>query len=286
MFILEKGGLTAAAEAMGCTQSNITHILKTLEEEFGFTLFSRGRSGATLTPEGGAVLPYIRAQVEAEKKLREAVDEIRRRGCGEIRVGAFTSVSVNWLPGIIRACRQTQPGTEFRLFSGDYHDIDLMLSENRLDIAFVTRAHVAGCRLIPLAEDPVLAVLPTAHPLASGQCVRAEDLKGENIICLPETSDDDSRIVFERAGFAPNIRFTTTDDYAIIAMVAGGLGISLMPKLLLTGRGDNVKVLPLDPPAERLISLAVPERSLESKTVNEFVKTAANWVKQYREENN
>ena len=52
LCILEKGGLTAAAEEMGCTQSNITHILKSLEDEFGFMLFARGRSGAVLTPKG------------------------------------------------------------------------------------------------------------------------------------------------------------------------------------------------------------------------------------------
>ncbi|MBR3425717.1 MAG: hypothetical protein IKG79_06750, partial [Neisseriaceae bacterium] len=79
--------------------------------------------------------------------------------------------------------------------------------------------------------------------------------------------------------FSPNIRFTTTDDYAIIAMVAGGLGVSLMPKLLLSGRGDNVRVLPLNPPSSRTISLAVPERSLESRAVREFASFVAKWVK-------
>ena len=133
--------------------------------------------------------------------------------------------------------------------------------------------------MIPLFEDPIMAVLPLSHPLAEGQSVKAEALRDENIICLPETSDDDSRIVFEKAGFVPNIRFTTKDDYATIAMVAGGLGISLMPELLLKEHGDNVRVLPLDPVSSRTISLAVPERSLESRAVNEFAAFVAQWVK-------
>ena len=280
LCIIEKGGLTAAAAELGCTQSNITHILKSLEDEFGFTLFSRGRTGAALTPEGYAILHYVKAEVEAERTLRSHADDIRRKGSGEIRVGAFTSVSVNWLPGIICAYRKAHPGTNFKLFGGDYHDMDRMLGENRLDVAFVTRDRAAGCKLIRLFEDPIMAVLPSNHPLASASSVKAADLRGENIICLPESSDDDSRIVFEKAGFQPNIRFTTTDDYAIIAMVAGGLGISLMPLLLLSGRGDNVKVLPLDPPSSRTISLAVPERSMDSKAVSEFAAFVAQWVKQ------
>ncbi len=278
LCILEKGGLTAAAEEMGCTQSNITHILKSLEDEFGFMLFARGRSGAVLTPEGLMMLPCIRAAAEAERRMRAEAEEIRRHGCGEIRIGAFTSVSVNWLPGIIGAYRDLHPGMEFKLFSGDYHDMDLMLRDNGLDVAFVTRDRIGGCRLVPLLEDPVMAVLPLSHPLAAGKSVKAADLKGENIICLPEDSDDDSRTVFEKAGFEPNIRFTTKDDYAIIAMVAGGLGISLMPQLLLNGRGDNVRILPLDPPSSRMISLAVPERSMESRTVSEFAEFVSKWV--------
>ena len=166
LCIFEKGGLTAAAEALGCTQSNITHILKSFEDELGFTLFSRSRSGTFLTPEGSALLPLIRQQVETERRLREKADEIKRHNSGELRVGAFTSVSVNWLPGIISAYRDTNPGTSFKLYSGDYHEIDQMLLENKLDIAFVTRAQVNGCRLIRLTEDPVMAVLPLIHPLA------------------------------------------------------------------------------------------------------------------------
>ena len=279
LCVVEKGGLTAAASEMGCTQSNITHILKSMEEEFGFALLSRGRAGASLTPEGRALLSYIKELAGAEKRLRAAAEEIRRLGAGEIRLGAFTSVSVNWLPGIIGAYREKNPGVTFRLSGGDYQDIDTLLSEGALDVAFVTRDRVGGCRLTPLCPDPIMAVLPKDHPLAAGDSVKAEDLRSENIICLPERSDDDSRIVFERAGFAPNIRFTTGDDYAIIAMVAGGLGIGVMPRLLLTGRGDNVRILPIEPPASRTISLAVPERCAGSKTVTEFAAFVEKWVK-------
>lgn len=270
--IIENGGLTAAADELGCTQSNITHILRCLEEEFGFTLLTRGRSGVRLTPEGAAMEPYVRALTEAEDNLKKRASEIRRRETAVIRVGAFTSVAVNWLPAIIRDYKALRPGVSFKLCGGDYNDIDREIENDEIDVAFVTRESVPSCRLIPLKKDRIMAVLPLNHPLAASDRVKARDLRDENIISLPATSDDDSRAVFDREGFQPNIRFTTGDDYAIIAMVAGGLGISLMPELLLTGRGENVKIRELDPPSFRTISLAIPERCQNSALIAEFAE--------------
>ena len=278
--ILETGGLTAAAEQFGCTQANVSHIVGGMEQEFGFKLLNRGRGGVRLTAEGEALLPYISAVAQAQASLKEKAAEIASRSGVTIRIGAFSSVSVHWLPGIIKSYQEKEPGIAFKLLSGDYHDVDMWLESGSVDVAFITLPTAVSCRSIPLKEDRLMAVLPLNHRLAGGQSVELAQTAQEDFITLLETSDQDSRRVLEAAGIKPRVRFTTKDDYAIIAMVAGGLGISVMPELLLKNAADNVKILPLNPPASRTIALAIPEVNAESPAVTAF----AAFVKRYVQE--
>ena len=78
----------------------------------------------------------------------------------------------------------------------------------------------------------------------------------------------------------PNIKFSTKDDYAIIAMVEQGLGISIMPELLLRGRHDNVVIKELVPPSKRTIGLAIGETSSQSPATRKFADYIIKWVKE------
>ena len=82
----------------------------------------------------------------------------------------------------------------------------------------------------------------------------------------------------EAAGVRPNVRFTTKDDYAIIAMVGQGLGISVVPELLLGGRHDDIAVRPLIPAAKRVIALARPHGAPVTAAVSRFTACAVQWV--------
>jgi DNA-binding transcriptional LysR family regulator len=277
--VAEKGSLTRAAEALGCTQSNVSHAINALEEEFGFPLFSRGRGGAKLTQEGERILPFVRQVVLSEENLRRTVDTLRGLDGGTIRVGAFSSVSVHWLPGIIKNFQSQYPGIEFKLLSGDYYDVDQWLGDGSVDIAFITLPTELDCHTIPLCEDRLLAVLPPESEKALGRASLPVGLvEGEPFISLLEGSDQDARRVLQAAGIQPNIKFTTKDDYAIIAMVANGLGMSIMPELLLEGRAEKVCVMELDPPASRTIALAIPQANLKSPATMQFAEFVKQWV--------
>lgn len=276
----ELGGLTRAAEYFGYTQSNVSHIINSLEKEFGFRLFNRSRAGAKLTKEGEKILPAVRAVVSGEEMLRQVILEIQ--GLAAIRVAAFTSVAVHWLPGIIKDFQQDRPGVEFKLLNGDYHDVGQWLSGGEVDIGFITLPTELSCRSIPLCEDRLLAVLPPEHPKSSLERLPVEQVAGEPFIGLLETSDQDSRRPLEAAGVSPSMKFTTKDDYAIIAMVANGLGMSIMPELLLEGHAEKVRVMELDPPAHRTIALALPETSAQNALIEEFADFVQKWVKEKR----
>jgi len=276
--VAELGSLTRAAEQLGYTQSGVSHVINGLEEEFGFALFSRGRGGAKLTPDGERVLPAVRSVIAGEERLRQTVAAIRGLDAGTVRVGAFTSVAVHWLPGMIKTFAEDYPNIEFGLSNGDYHDVEQWLTEGSIDLGFISLPTKLDCRCIPLLEDRLMLVVPKNHRLADVEVCPLSELENETFISLLENSDHDMRKVLRQAGVHPNVRYVTKDDYAMIAMVENGLGVSIMPELLLRGRTADVRVLELENAPTRTIALAIPEISLESPCASRFVDYVQQWV--------
>jgi len=276
---VELGSFTNAAKALGCTQSGVSHAINALEDELGLKLILRSRAGLRLTADGERILPAVKAVLAASKELEGTVAAIRGLELGCVRIGAFTSVAVHWLPGMIKSFEQLHPQIEFELLNGDYHDITQWFQDGSIDLGFVPLpSDISGCEFVPLMNDKLLAVLPQAHPLASLEKFPVSAIEGEDFISLRESSDHDARKVLKQAGVRPNIKFTTKDDYAIIAMVEQGLGMSIMPELLLKGRTENVRVMELETGMSRTIGLAIADTSKQSPCVESFAAHIKHWI--------
>ncbi len=277
--VVEYGSLTRAAQAMGCTQSGVSHAISALEEELGFVLLERSRKRVALTPEGKQVYPAICRIQEGLDELYQQAETIRNPKRGLVRVGAFTSVAVHWLPGMIKEFEKEYPNVQFGLMNGDYHDVTEAFLQERIDLGFVALpSDLPNCRFRPLVEDRLLAVLPKNHPLAHVARFPMQQISKEPFISLLEASDHDARYALELAGVQANIKFTTKDDYAIIAMVEQGLGISIMPELLLQGHTEKVCVMPLENGAARTIGLAISNASRHNPFVDCFAKHIQSWL--------
>ncbi len=276
---VELGSLTRAAEALGCTQSAVSHMIASLEEELGFRLLKRARSGLKLTDEGERLLGAIRSLLSAEERLEQTAASIRGLDLGTVRIGAFTSVAVHWLPPVLKEFQRDYPRVEFRLFNGDYHDVNEWLADGSIDIGFVALPCELKCETIPLMEDRLLAILPRDSRYASYPRFPLVECEREPFISLLQSSDHDARRALEAAGVKPNVRFYTKDDYAIIAMVEQGLGMSIMPELLLKGRHDRVQILPLIPEARRTIGLAIAAGNKAGPATRRFADYVARYVR-------
>ena len=278
---VELGSLTRAAEELGLTQSGVSHILAAMEEELGFTLLKSSRAGVRLTAEGEQLLPCIREIVRQEGLLRERAASLRGGVSGTVRIGTFTSVATHWLPGMMQSFQTAYPGVEFRLFNGDYHDVDGWLRDGSVDLGFVALPlSDKDWECIVLREDPLLAVLPKGHPLAGGEVCRVEELAREPFISLLESSDHDARRALEQYGAKPNVKYSTKDDYAVMAMVGQGMGVSVMPSLLLRGHRENLVCLPLAPASSRTLALALPAGEKTGPAARRFAEFAAEWVRE------
>ena len=277
--VVELGSLTKAAEVMGFTQSGVSHMINSLEDEFNITLLNRSRSGVSLTSNGEKILKTIREILRWNEHLEQEVAAIHGLEIGTIRIGTFTSVSVHWLPGIIQDFQRDYPHIEIDLVEGDYRDIEEWLSEGKIDCGFLSLPTWDTFDIIPLHRDQMLVLLPMDHALSKESTVSLSQLEDESFIMLSKGSDDDVNRVLEHASFKPKIKYTVGDDYAIMAMVERGLGISILPGLVLGGQQRNIRLVELEEPFYRSLGIAVSSKEELSPAAKRFITYVQNYLK-------
>ena len=277
--VVETKSLTRAAAELGCTQSAVSHSIDALEKELGFAVLIRSRAGVRLTEEGERLMPAVRNLLSSAEQLNQTASAIRGLESGTVRIGAFTSVAVHWLPTVLKEFQHDYPKVDFKLLNGDYHDVEQWLSDGSVDVGFVAMPSTVGCECIALMEDRLLAILPKHSRYESYPKFPLIECEHEPFISLLESSAHDARRALDAAGVKPNVRFYTKDDYAIIAMVENGLGMSIMPELLLKGRTDNMQVLPLVPEAKRTIGIAIAAGEKAGPATRRFVDYVVQYVK-------
>ncbi|MCG7334592.1 LysR family transcriptional regulator [Sporosarcina sp. ACRSM] len=260
--IIETGSFTKAAEELGFTQSAISQMVHSLEKELSTTLILRSRKGVTLTPDGEEFLPYIRNIRNSHRELIEKHNEMQGLQRGLIRIGTFSSVSCNWLPGLMKDFKEQYPNVEFELHQGEYTTISNWIKEGRVDFGFVNPTAVSNLNTILLQEDEMLAVLPTDHPLATHHTVSLEDLTNDPYILLDEGELNEPLSIFQQNNLEPNIQYRVHDDYSIMAMIEQGLGISILSKLVLNRCPYPIVTKPIAPSVFRKISLAYKDKKV------------------------
>lgn len=268
---VEYGSFTRAAEVLNYSQSGISRMIHDLEEEWGITLLERNRSGVKLTSEGSRMLPYAQKLCKEYQNLQMQVDDIRGVQSGIIRIGTFSSVATHWLPNIIKAFQKDYPGIDYELLLGDYTEIEEWIAEGRVDCGFLRLPTRPDFETIFLERDKLLAILPEDHPLAEYEKVPIAALCDEPFMLLEKGAKAEISEVFERNGLTPRVHFTTWDDYAVMSMVESGLGISMLPQLILKRIPYHIVAKELDVPAYRDIVLALRERRTASLAVKRFL---------------
>ncbi|MGG3307903.1 LysR family transcriptional regulator [Paenibacillus lautus] len=275
--VVELGSLTKAAEVMGFTQSGVSHMINSLEDEFGFSLLIRNRSGAKLTTNGEEILKTIREILKWNEHLEQQVASIHGIELGTIHIGTFTSVGVHWLPGIIQDFQRDYPHIDIRLVEGDYREIEDWIAEGKIDCGFLSLPTSDIFDAILLHQDPMLVLLPMEHPLSSEDSITLSQIENEPFIMPSQGSDYDVNRMLEKARIKPDIKYTLGDDYAIMAMVEKGLGISILPELVLRGQQRNIRLIELKEKSFRSLGIAVNS----IREISPATKRFLNYVKSY-----
>ena len=269
---VEYSSFTRAAEALLYTQSGISRMINDLEREWNVTLLERSRAGVRLTSDGIQLLPYVRKICDEYTNLQLQVDRMNGLQSGLIRIGTFSSVATHWLPGIIREFQKDYPNIDYELLLGDYAEIETWILAGRVDCGFLIEPVNTELESIFLEEDPLCAILPKDHPLAAQKTFPLSQISNERFMLLEKDNESEISDLLRRHGVDLKPRFTTWDDYAIMSMVENGLGMSILPQLILRRLPYDIAVKPLEPCASRRVCLALRNIKTASMAVKKFIE--------------
>lgn len=272
---VECGSFTKAAEKLHYSQSGISRMIGDLENEWKVSLLDRDRNGTTLTSDGQLLFSYARDVVDDYRRLQMQVDELTGLKSGIIRIGTFSSVATHWLPNIIRKFQNDYPDIDYELLMGDYEEIEQWVKDGRVDCGFTKIPASGDFEEIFLEQDSYLAVVPEGHKHAEAEKFSTSFFEEESFLLLEHGKREEVSEYLEGLGIHPKIHFTTWDDYAIMSMVEKGLGISILPNLILRRIPYRIKAIPLSEPLTRNIGLILKN----SETASIATKTFINYLK-------
>lgn len=253
-------------------------MMNALEDEFGFSILQRGYYGIKLTPAGERIIPKVRQLVMCEESLENEVELVKSYGENVLRIGAFSSMAGTWLPGIVEKFNREFPDITVNIQTGTVAELYGGLDEGRYDICFGTKNAKYDFKWFSLEKDRFYAILQKDYP-TDGEDFHISRFNGTKFLMPGLGFDDDISAVFSENNVRPFVTPTYVDDPAIISTVEHGLGISMLSELIIKGRADAVKVMPIVPEVSRTLALAVKEDKVLSLPLKRLVAITKEFAK-------
>lgn len=282
LTIVELGSIQKAADNLGYTNAGVRYILQKLEDELGIKLFYRKYGGVILTNEGKEILPWFKQLKKSEQALYTKAEEIRHMNAGTIRVAAFNSVSVLWLPGMIEQFRSSYPDVKIEIVM---YDDDLegreMLRQGQVDCGIYMAPVEDDLKAYPLTSVPIVAIVSPSDPLSRKGTFPVEELGKHPYVagCGEKMIEN----IFIKNGAEADIRFQVDNDYSAMALVSKGFGFCLVPQSLAEISPMPVVSLNLD--RQEYMDMVMAVRSGEpcTNSVQTFVNHAMLWIADRKE---
>lgn len=258
--IVEVGSFSKAAELLGYTQPALSQMIASLERELNIKLLYRSSHRVCLTVEGERIFPALQKAVAQYLSMQEIIKEIQGLETGVIRIGTLSSVSCHWLPQLIGGFQKQYPNVAFVLHQGDNNSIPEWVRMGEVDFGFVNMSVYNG-KAAFLKEGEYRAVLPVQHPLSGQEYVTLSQLAEYPFLVIEEGSFSRPMEAFRELSLQPKVRLRVHDDYSILSMVESGLGVSILPKLVLRKTNYQIKILPLKPAITRKIGFIAKDKN-------------------------
>ncbi|MEV8532350.1 LysR family transcriptional regulator [Streptomyces sp. NPDC051211] len=262
--VVVSGSYSAAARVLGYTQPAITQQMKALERAVGTPLFTRVGRKMQLTQAGESLARHAEQILAGLTAAQQQMKAYARLRTGRVRLCGFPSANVTLVPEALSGLAKDHPGVQVELLEGEPPDSLHRLQRGDCDITLaftypgLHEEVPEGVAEVRLLEDQLTVLLPNGHPLARRRAVQLADLAEERWIAgCPRCR---ANLLHECAelGFVPDIRFSTDDNLVVQSLVAQGLGVAMMPALVLPSLALNrVCGRALQPDARRHISAYV-----------------------------
>jgi DNA-binding transcriptional LysR family regulator len=289
--VAARGSFSAAAEALSFTQSAVSQHVAALEREAGTQLVERRRRGVRLTEAGRVLVGHadaILARIDCAEEELAALAGLRG---GRLRLVSFQSGGATLAPRAVAAFHERHPQVELSMLEAEPDEAGERLRSGEVDLALVYDHESTPGLLAPdlqlthLLDDRYDAILPTGHALAGRARLSLSDLSGDPWVA--STSVCGCRQITESvcrdAGFEPRVAFEADETQAAQALVAAGVGVTMLPQLALTTLHPGVVARRLSNPPVRRIWAARLEGAYASPASDAMLQTLQDVAEEFSE---
>ncbi len=270
---LEKGSLMATASDLGYTTSGISRMMDSLEQEVGFQLLIRNRSGIAATEECTRMIPVFQEITYWANRSEQLSKEINRVESGSVTIGVCYSAYVDSIAKTVALFKEQHPKVEICILNGESSELCRAMEYHKIDLCIVSDREGDFNRTV-LLKDPLMAWVPINHQLANDESFSIQNFETEPYIetFIGENTDCDR--FFAQHNIVPNTQYKCSDVGSCYALVELGLGIGLNNNIISRKWKHNMKILPLDPPHVIDIVLMYPKGEFLSPAAKKFIQFA------------
>ncbi len=276
-MVVQEKSFHKAATLLNMTPSAVSHAISGMEKEVGFSLFVRGKQETVLTSHGALLLPYIRDVLKSEDSLQETISAFRGLEKGTVKLGGFNSACSMWVPQIVKRFQENFPGIRIEIYQGTYADLVEWLRNGTVDLCIMSGVDAEGFDYTPLYHDRLLCVVPKGFQTIHPDYITFEEMRSQRFVTQWQSCDGDAQQVLVTHGIEPQTYCHVVDDMSTIAMVEAGLGICILPELLI-GKSDQVDWYPMEEDCYREIGLALNSFRSVSPAVKKMMEVIKTYV--------
>ncbi len=272
--VAEQRHFTRAAARLAVAQPSVSRQIQKLEEELGTPLFHRMKGNIALTPAGEALLPWARRVLEDLESAESEVRELAELRGGRLSVGATPSLSTALLPPALARFHAAYPGVELILREAGSRDLVSECEEGTLDIALVILpVRQEALETTPLLREELVVAVPRQHPLAGRRSIALTELRGVPLVMFRDGYDLRSATLAacRQAGFEPTFALEGGEMDGVLRMTAAGLGVAVVPSLVIDPRASLRAVRLARPALTRTIGFAHRRDRHLSRAAQAFV---------------
>ena len=273
---IECKSMSKAAQALSYTPSAMSHMADALEGELGVRILKRTPFGVEWSEEGRKLEPMLRKLLDDEAELKASAEALSMQGEHVLRIGTYSSISVHLLPELLKGFKAECPGVQVSITIGD--SLKDWLSTDKVDVIFDDMGKRRYNEWIPIMKDPYYAVLPNSV-LPAQKVVRRDQLCSYPFI---EVQDSHTQKYFEGYKFAETIKFASVDDTSVLSMVKEGIGISVLPALVLKKHSKGIHTARLEPELYRSLGISYKTNAAHSYGVEKFIQYLKKTYKQVK----
>ncbi|MFD1415053.1 LysR family transcriptional regulator [Oceanobacillus jeddahense] len=269
--VVQLQSITKAGNELNLTQSGVSHAVKSLEDELGLNLLIRNRGGVKLTREGEKVYQHTLNIMNEYNNLNQEASALKGIETGEIKVGTFSSITMYWLPLIIKQFKTEYPNININVIEDEHETVEKYVESGELDCCFTIASNEKNIEFIPLKKDKLLCIVSTENPLSKQDTINLEQLEHYPLIRSRKDWFYEVNELLSQYKINLTVKYEISSDHSMIALVKENLGINIRPELVLTNAPPGIRAIEFDKDIYRIIGLGINNRP--SHATKRFIST-------------